>query len=448
MAKLRPTLSYAENTHSKPEVIASRVHIKPVIRAAQFWERDCPQPWIANRARNRIIRPRVAERFPAPDPSQFIARMSTFSIMQSAPGPETVIDGMRYLYFGGTSYLGLANHPEVIEAGCAALRQFGVHSATTRARFGTNPPVLEVERRAAEFFGTEDAFYFGSGYMTNHIMVAALAPDVDAVLVDEAAHYCVIEATRLAGKPIHTFRHRDPDDLAKVAAQHARVLVMADGVGPSSGTLAPVRDYLAALQGRDYAALLLDDAHGFGVLGEHGRGLLDELGLWPHVNGGSAVTGVHLSVGGTLAKALGGFGGIIPGTRAFIECARQSSHYFDGASAPASAEAGATAKALEIVLREPALRERLRANVRQVRTGLRELGIAVPEGDAANLGVTIGGADNMRRISEALKARGILLPYVGTYSGIPPEGVLRFAIFATHTSEQLDRLLAGLRAVV
>jgi 8-amino-7-oxononanoate synthase len=374
--------------------------------------------------------------------------MSAYSIMQSAPGPETVIDGVRYLYFGGTSYLGLSNHPEVVEAGCAALRQFGVHSATTRARFGTNPPVLEVERRAAEFFGTEDAFYFGSGYLSNHILVAALAADADVVLVDEAAHYCVLEATRLAGKPVHTFRHRDPDNLAEVAKRHDRVLVMADGVNPSTGTVAPVREYLAALAGRARATLLLDDAHGFGVLGEHGRGLLDEPGLWPHVNGGSPVNGVRVCVGGTLAKALGGFGGIIPGTNEFVERARKSSHYFDGASAPASAEAGATAKALEIVMREPELRSRLRANVRHVRAGLRQLGLTVPDDDMANFGVTIGEAADMKRIHEALKARGLMLPYVGAYSGLPPEGVLRIAIFATHTTEQLDRLLAELRAVL
>jgi 8-amino-7-oxononanoate synthase len=374
--------------------------------------------------------------------------MSAYSIMQSAPGPETVIDGVRYLYFGGTSYLGLSNHPEVVEAGCAALRQFGVHSATTRARFGTNPPVLEVERRAAEFFGTEDAFYFGSGYLSNHILVAAFAADADVVLVDEAAHYCVLEATRLAGKPVHTFRHRDPADLAEVAKRHDRVLVMADSVNPSTGTVAPVREYLAALAGRAHATLLLDDAHGFGVLGEHGRGLLDEPGLWPHVNGGSPVNGVRVCVGGTLAKALGGFGGIIPGTNEFVERARKSSHYFDGASAPASAEAGATAKALEIVMREPELRSRLRANVRHVRAGLRQLGLTVPDDDMANFGVTIGEAADMKRIHEALKARGLMLPYVGAYSGLPPEGVLRIAIFATHTTEQLDRLLAELRAVL
>jgi 8-amino-7-oxononanoate synthase len=374
--------------------------------------------------------------------------MSAYSIMQSAPGPETVIDGVRYLYFGGTSYLGLANHPEVVEAGCAALRRFGVHSATTRARFGTNPPVLEVERRAAEFFGTEDAFYFGSGYQSNHILVAALAADADVVLVDEAAHYCVLEATRFAGKPVHTFRHRDPDNLAEIAKRHDRVLVMADGVNPSTGTVAPAREYLAVLAGRAHATLLLDDAHGFGVLGERGRGLLDEPWLWSHVNGGSPVNGVRVCVGGTLAKALGGFGGTIPGTNEFVEHARKSSHYFDGASAPASAEAGATAKALEILLREPELRTRLRTNVRHVRAGLRQLGLTVPEGDTANFGVTIGDPANMKRIHETLKKRGIMLPYVGTYSGLPPEGVLRFAIFAPHTTEQLDRLLAELRAVL
>ena len=368
--------------------------------------------------------------------------------MQSAPGPETLIDGVRYLYFGGTSYLGLANHPEVIEAGCAALRCYGVHSATTRARFGTNPPVLEVERRAAEFFGTEDAFYFGSGYMANHILVAALAGDVDGVLVDEAAHYCVIEASRLAGKPVQTFCHRDPESLAHFASQYDRVLVMADGVGPSSGALAPVREYLTALRSRAHAVLLLDDAHGFGVLGGDGRGLFEELGLWPNVNGGPVVDGVRLCVGGTLAKALGGFGGIVPGTREFVEHARKSSHYFDGASAPASAEAGATAKALELVMRQPELRLRLRDSVRRVQSRLREMGVAVPDGGAANFGVSIGDADNMRRIHEELKARGILLPHVAAYSGVPPGGVLRFAIFATHTTEQLDRLLAELRRVL
>lgn len=369
-------------------------------------------------------------------------------MMQSAPGPETVIDGVNYLYFGGTSYLGLASHSEVIDAGCAAIRKYGVHSATSRSRFGTNPPVLDVERLAAKFFGIEDAFYFGSGYVANHIMVAALASEVDAVLLDEAAHYCVTEAARLAGKPVRTFRHRDSGELAKLAKQHDRVLVMADGVNPSTGATAPVLEMISALKGRTKASLLLDDAHGFGVLGESGRGLLDEYKLWSHANGGSPIEGVELFVCGTLAKALGGFGGIIPGTSEFVSRCRRSSHYFDGASAPASAEAGATAKALEIVMRQPELRQRLSENIKRVHDGLLKLGVPAPESLAANFGVTIGDAVNMRRVHDALKARGIMLPYVGNYSGLPPEGVLRFAIFATHTHDQIDRLLAELGAVL
>lgn len=377
--------------------------------------------------------------------------MRSYSLMLSAPGPETVIDGVSYLYFGGTGYLGLATHPEVVEAGCEALRKYGVHSATSRGRFGTNPPVLEVERRAAEFFGTEDAFYFGSGYAANHILVSATADEVEAVLLDESSHYCVQEAARLPGVPVITFRHGDPDDLRRAAAPWGRVLVMADAVGPSDGSTAPVPEYLEVLETRERAVLLLDDAHGFGVLGPDGRGLLDELGLWPQVNGGGSADSdspVRLVVCGTLAKALGGFGGVIPGTAAFVEKVRSSSHYFDGSSAPASAVAGSTAKALELVIRQPELRQRLHENIARLRNGLRDLGLNPPAGRTAHFGVALEKAETMRTIYEALKSRGILLPYIAAYSGIPPQGILRFAVFANHTPEQIERLLSELRSLL
>jgi 7-keto-8-aminopelargonate synthetase-like enzyme len=248
--------------------------------------------------------------------------------------------------------------------------------------------------------------------------------------------------------PVVTFRNRDPGSLAENAAKFPRVLALADAISPATGAIAPVSDYLPVLEDREHAVLLLDDAHGFGVLGTHGRGLFEELGLWPHVNGGPPVNGVELAVCGTLAKALGGYGGIIPGTTPFVERARASSHYYDGASAPPSAVAGSTAKALEIVGRDPSLRQRLRENTRLLRAGLGELGLAVPAGETAHFGVAYRDAATMQAIHDKLRERRIELPYVGRIPGIPPTGVLRFAVNALHTPAQISQLLDELRPLL
>jgi 7-keto-8-aminopelargonate synthetase-like enzyme len=157
---------------------------------------------------------------------------------------------------------------------------------------------------------------------------------------------------------------------------------------------------------------------------------------------------VKLCICGTLAKALGGFGGVIPGTRSFVERVRNATHIFDGASAPASAEAGATGKALEIVINHPELREQVRANSAYLRHGLRGLGLSVPDNNTAHFGVVVRDRAEMERIHRELKIRRIMVPYVGAYAGIPAEGLLRFAVFANHQITQLDHLLAELRAIL
>lgn len=370
--------------------------------------------------------------------------------MQSPPGAHVTVDGQRYLYFGGTSYFGLHGHPDVIEAGVQALRQYGVHSGTTRAGFGTIAPVLEVERRAADFFGTEAAFYFSSGYATNHVVMQTLAGRATTVFVEKSAHFCVHEAATVAGLPCHVF---ESADLAAQIRRHLPPggvpLVMADAVAPPTGALAPVTDYLDALAAFAPAILMLDDAHGFGVLGEAGRGLFDHQGLWPEVNTGAArADGITLTVGGTLAKALGGFGGIIPGSRSFIEEVRAKSHYFEGASAPAAAVAGSTAKALEIVSQDPTLRLRVRSNAAYLRAGLRALGLEVPDTPAAQTGVAVEDAANMKRLHLELRQRGILVPHLAAYSGLGPEGVMRIAVFSTHTNAMIDELLTALKSLL
>lgn len=370
--------------------------------------------------------------------------------MESAPGPEVVIDGRLYHYFAGTSYFGLHVHPEVIAAGCEGFRKYGFHTATSRAGFGNSAPLLEVERRAADYAGRAEGFYFSSGYASNHVLIQA-AGSPGAIFVDETAHFCVMEAARLPALPIHTFRPRDPEDLrAKIAAHlppGSSPLVMSDGVVAATGELPPLDEYVRLLAEFGPAVLMVDDAHGLGVLGESGRGSLEHFGLDAAVNGGPARNGVSILCGGTLGKAMGGFGGIITGSADFLQRVRNSSHYYDGASAPPSPVATASAKALELVSGNPGFRLDLRRNALHLRRGLHDLGLSVHDVPSAHVGVAIGNAANMARLHRELRSEEFIVP-VTSYAGNGAEGVMRFAVCSGHSLEIIDLLLLALRRLL
>lgn len=377
-------------------------------------------------------------------------------LMESPPGAECTIDGRSYLYFGGTSYLGLHGHPDVIAAACEATRRYGIHSATSRSLYGNTPMLLAVERQAAEFFNLEGSFYFASGYLSDAVLVQTLAPDFDVLFLDESAHYSVVEAALSARLPLVRFRPRDADDLRRCLQQHLgpqqRPLVLTDGVSPSLGCVAPIDCHCRVLEPYDGAAILVDDAHGLGTIGDDGRGTLDFFGLWSRaVNDDPAAADrprVRLYVGGTLSKALGGFGGIVPGSTALLRRVRTATHYYEGASGPPTPVAAASACALELLQRHPELRLRLRDNVRAVRSGLRQLGLSVEELPTPIVPVQAGTAEQMQRLQAELQQRGIIVPYMAAYSGLGPAGALRVAVFATHTDEMIQRLLDALRSLL
>lgn len=378
-------------------------------------------------------------------------------LMQSPPGAVATIDGREYLYFGGTSYLGLHGHPAVVEAACEATRRYGVHTATSRAGFGVNPPLRDVETTAAQFFGTEAAFYFVSGYVANHILAQGVRERIDRVFIDEAAHYCVHEAALLAQKPIVSFNARDAEDLRlKLKSEllpGERPLVMSDGLSPM-GELAPLAEYVELLREYRSAVLLVDDAHGVVTLGKRGCGTVEHAGLWSKgVNGNAFLeeesTGVHIVLGGTLSKAAGGYGGIIFGGAAFLEHIRHASQYYRGSSAPPAAAAAASAEALRIVGRQPELRAQLKTNARALRRGLQALGFDVAtDSPAPMIMLQFGDDETMRQVHQRLCERGILVPYFKTYAGVAREGALRIAVFADHTKEMIERMLSELKTCV
>jgi 8-amino-7-oxononanoate synthase len=360
-------------------------------------------------------------------------------VMEGLYGPEIVLSGRRYVNFGGCGYLGLHGHPEIVQAACEALRKYGVSSGLSRHYSVSNDPLLDAEDRAAEYFGTEAALYLATGYLTTTVGAWGLADRVEAVFLDEVAHYSVRDAASLLGKPIHRFAHCDPEHLRRkmkaCLGAGQRPLVISDGVFPTFGEIAPVNEYLKAVEPYD-GQILLDEAHSVGAVGPHGWGSFDHFGL--------ASDRIHF--GGTLSKAFGAHGGIIPGTLHHIEHLRKCPTV-RGATAPSAPCAAASAKSLEIVLGRPDLRERLWANVRMLKEGLRGLGIEMNGTEVPIATFALGSAEATARVHQGLLNRGIFV-YLSHYVGASEGGVLRHAVFANHAPEHIRRLLDALKELL
>lgn len=376
--------------------------------------------------------------------------------MESPVGPTVRIAGRDVLYFAGTGYLGLQGDPRVVEAACAALRGFGLHAATTRTGFGETPPLRAVEEGAARFFGAERSLYFASGYAGMSILAQAAAGRADLILADEWLHHAGHDAAALLGAPVERFRHGDAGDLRARLRGHReaeRVLVMCDGVSPVRGDVAPINAYLDVLAEHGTGRLVVDDAHGVGVLGRNGRGSVehaaDEAGEPIAVNDLFDVAPARrVWMCGTLSKAIGGSGGIIPGSADFIAGLKARSRWYKGAAASPAPAAGATAAALDICLAGAALRERLRHNIALLRAGVKALGLEVEDWPTPIVCVRIGNGETMERIQRALMDDGIAIAHSRNYPGVDQEGALRIAVFANHAPDMIGRLLEALRKVL
>jgi 8-amino-7-oxononanoate synthase len=354
-------------------------------------------------------------------------------IMESAPGPETVINGKRYIYFGGTGYFALQGHPELIEAGVAAFRKYGVHPATSRTGFGNNPVQLELESKIAAYFGTEDSLHFVSGYLDNLFLVQALKDRVDLIVIDETAHFSITDAVYSAKKPVLLFRHRDPEDLAKKlkeALQPGQVpLLMTDGIFPTMGVIAPIPEYLKIVEPYN-GFICLDDSHSVGVLGTNGRGTYEHYGIKSD----------RCYFAGTMSKAFGGHGGFIPASQQVITHIKTTCGAFAGATPSPTAAIAASLKGLEIVAHHPEMRDRLRKNVAMVKTGLKELGFEMNDNPVPIATWTMKSAEDMKKIQKELLNRGVAVAYT-RYVGAPASGALRASIFSEHKPEHIQKLL-------
>jgi 8-amino-7-oxononanoate synthase len=359
-------------------------------------------------------------------------------LLHSAPGPTAVVDGRSVLYFVGTAYHCLQNHPAVVSAAQEALGRLGMGSATSRGRFGTTNALLALEMVAARFFGTQTSLHLPSGYLAPAVVMNVIGGQFDCICHDENTHHALLDAAAATRLHIQSFPHRSAAALEGLLQSGRRTLVLTDGVFAMRGSVAPLDQYAQLLPEHPGSALLVDDSHGMGVLGESGRGTLEHFGLWgPRANAGIASA---LLVCGTLSKALGGYGGIIPGSRDLIEQLQQRSPIFNGASpAPAPVLAGSAA-ALQILSGSRQLLKQLSDNAALLRAKLKEKGIDAGDWLTPIIWLELGDAPNMQSIQRRLMERGIAIDYVPRYAGAGPQGGLRIAVSSAHTAEMIGQL--------
>lgn len=360
------------------------------------------------------------------------------AVFTSPLGARIWIEGRERDYFSGTGYLGLQNHPRVQQAAIETIQRYGMATGTSRGGFGEHAVYDALEEQARLFFGSQAVLYFTSGYLGALILAQGLRERYERIFVDAWSHFSILDAARLAGKPLHTFQHLDSVDLAAQMQTHLlageRPLVLSDGVFPISGEIAPVPDYLPLVK-RYGGLLVLDDAHAYGALGAQGRGTLDH---WQ-------IEDENCLTCGTLSKALGGFGGVIPASKDVLEELERNSRIYTASSPLPLPVASAAACALEIARTQPELRERLRQNVRLARAGLRAAGWPVEESLVPIICLRKQEGLDLEKIKNRLYENGICIAHVRTYSSTPPGGALRIAIFATHSKDQIQRLVESLK---
>jgi 8-amino-7-oxononanoate synthase len=365
-------------------------------------------------------------------------------VLATPAGPEVVVGGEKLLAFCSNDYLGLANHPQVVRALQEGAARYGAGAGASHLVSGHSAAHHALEEELADFAGAERALLFSTGYMANLGVVSALLSRHDTIFEDRLNHASLIDAARLARAKVIRFPHGDAGRLADLLGEtdhpspitHHAKLITTDAVFSMDGDTAPLAE-LTALAHRHHARLLVDDAHGFGVLGAQGRGSLEAQGV------PLAPPAILM---GTLGKALGTFGAFVAGEAALIETLIQQARTYIYTTALPPAVAEATRAALRLVRDEPWRREHLRALIARFRSGATTLGLKLMASDTAIQPIVLGDAEAALTASRALRTRGIWVPAIRPPTVPAGSARLRITLSAAHSFEQVDRLLAALAA--
>ncbi len=362
----------------------------------------------------------------------------TRRVIDNAQDIELQCDGKRLLSFCSNDYLGLANHPTLIKALQQGAERYGVGSGASHLVSGHSHAHHALEAALAEFTQRPRALLFSSGYLANLGVISALADRQDELHEDRLNHASLIDGARLSGATLRRYRHNDvaalKQRLDKPTQGHP--FIITDGVFSMDGDISPL-PALAASAAQYGATLMVDDAHGIGVLGKSGRGTIEHCGL--------SSDDVPILVG-TLGKAFGTFGAFVAGSDDLIETLIQQARSYTYTTALPPAVAHATLASLKLIETEQWRREQLQTLIKRFKKGAEQLGLNIMPSSTPIQPLLIGSAEDALRISEQLLQQGILISAIRPPTVAEGSARLRITFSANHSKQQIDRLLAALES--
>ncbi|RRJ96458.1 aminotransferase class I/II-fold pyridoxal phosphate-dependent enzyme [Opitutaceae bacterium TAV4] len=347
-------------------------------------------------------------------------------------GTRIRLDGREMIMLASNDYLGLSWHPKVIEAARDALLKWGTSTTGARVANGSRAYHLALEEKLAAFLGREACHIHAAGYLSCMSAVAAFAQKGDTILADKNIHSCLWDGIRLSTAAVERFAHNNPNDLSEVAASvpdgSPKMLVI-EGVYSMEGHIARVPEFLEAVQPYD-CFTVLDDAHGFGVLGREGRGTADHFGVNDKID----------ILCGSLSKALASTGGFVAGSRDLIEYLRTHGKHTLFSAAISPAQAAAASAALDVLQTEPEHMERLWTNTRRYKQILADLALDTWDSETPAVPIVLGSKERTYAFWRALRERGVF-SVMSLVPAVPPgKDLIRTAISARHTEEQLEQI--------
>ncbi len=364
-----------------------------------------------------------------------------FHQLNSKQGPEVVMEGKDIIMIGSNNYLGLTSHPEVIEAGVKALETFGSGCSGSRFLNGTLTSHVQLEKELAEFLCKEDVVTFSTGFQSNLGIISAIAGRTDYILCDKENHASIYDGCRLSFARMIRYEHSDMVDLENklktIDTANSGILIVTDGVFSMGGDICKLPE-IVALAKKYGARVMVDDAHGLGVLGAHGRGTAEHFGLENEVD-------IYM---GTFSKSLASLGGYMAAKKEVCEYVRHTSRPFIFCASITPANVACARAALKILKREPERVQNLKNIAAYMRAGLKREGIDIIDSETPIIPIYTYSDGKTFLACKKLFERGVYVNPV--VSPATPEGMalLRTSYTATHTEEQMDRALFHIKAVL